>query len=280
MAAEIIDGKKAAEALLRELAEEVRSKRLKPKLATVLVGNDPASVTYVTNKMVACAKVGISAVLHRLPESVSEEELLALVSRLNRDASVHGVLVQVPLPRHIDEQKALSAVAEEKDVDGFSARNLGLLLSGDESMPACTPAGVIRLVEKSGTAVSGANAVVVGRSVNVGKPIAVMLLNRDATVTVCHSKTRDLASFTRNADILCVAAGKPGLVSGDMVKPGATVIDVGTSRVAGKLVGDVDFASVSKVAGKITPVPGGVGPMTVAWLMRNTVKACERACGA
>ncbi|MDD5317561.1 MAG: bifunctional 5,10-methylenetetrahydrofolate dehydrogenase/5,10-methenyltetrahydrofolate cyclohydrolase [Candidatus ainarchaeum sp.] len=277
MAAEIIDGRKIADSLLSALAEEIRGKGLKPKLATVLVGEDPASVSYVAGKIRACERIGVASDAHRLPASVTEGELLKLVGKLNADRSVHGILVQFPLPPHLSEKKVTEAISEEKDVDGFSPRSLGRLFGGDESMPAATPAGVTYLLEAAGVRIAGSHAVVVGRSITVGKPLAAMLLNRDATVTVCHSKTRDLASHTRQADILCVAVGKPGMVSAGMVKKGATVVDVGTTRVDGRLAGDVDFDAVREVAGKITPVPRGIGPMTIASLMRNTVRACERA---
>ena len=279
MAAEMIDGKKISEELLGEVAQEVKAKNLTPKLATILVGDDPASQTYINSKIKACGRCGIISDHHPLPSSATKKELLGLIAKLNKDASVHGILVQVPLPGklHSDEKELVESVSPEKDVDGYTALNLGKLLQGDESMPSCTPAGVILLLEKSRVKVEGANAVVVGRSITVGRPLAAMLINRNATVTVCHSKTKDLAAATRNADILCVAVGKPKLVTKGMVKPGAAVIDVGINRVEGKLVGDVDFDSVKEVAGKITPVPGGVGPMTVALLMRNTMRACERA---
>jgi methylenetetrahydrofolate dehydrogenase (NADP+)/methenyltetrahydrofolate cyclohydrolase len=277
MAAEIIDGKKIAGELLEELAKEIKEKGLKPKLATVLVGENPASKTYVRNKVRACEKIGVESVLHELPDTTTQEELLELVNKLNEDASVHGILVQLPLPEGIDKDKVIEAVAPEKDVDGFKAVNLGKVLSGDESMPSCTPAGVIHLLEKAWVQLEGADAVVVGRSITVGKPVAALLLNRSATVTVCHSRTKELGEVTKKADVLIVAVGKAKMIKADMVKPGATVIDVGINRVEGKLAGDVDFDSVKEVAGKITPVPGGVGPMTVACLMRNTVRACERA---
>lgn len=276
MPAQLIDGKTVSDALMAALSSEVKEKNLKPKLVTVLVGENPASLTYISNKAKACAKVGIEFELKKLGEEVSQKELLELVRALNDDAAVHGLLVQLPLPKHIDEAEVSRAVAPEKDVDGYTPLNLGRLMAGDEFMPSCTPAGVIHLLEVSGVKLEGANAVVVGRSITVGRPLAAMLLNRNATVTVCHSKTKNLAEVTRNADVLCVAVGKPKMITASMVKKGAVVIDVGINRVDGNLVGDVDFEGVKEVAGKITPVPGGVGPMTVAMLLKNTVRACER----
>jgi len=274
--AEIIDGKRIADELLEDLAHEIKANRLKPKLATILVGEDAASKTYINNKVKACARIGVENTHYSLAEDTTPDELLSLIKQLNENKTVHGILVQMPLPKHIDRKIIIGAIAPEKDVDGFNPINIGRLVDGDESMPACTPAGIIHLLEKCGVALEGANAVVVGRSIIVGKPLAMLLLNRNATVTVCHSKTRNLAEITRQADVLCVAVGKPRMITANMVKPGAVVIDVGINRVGGRLVGDVDFESVCKIAGKITPVPGGVGPMTVASLMRNTVHACAR----
>ena len=279
MAAKIIDGKKAAEELIGELAAEVKAKGLKPKLATILVGEDPASVTYVNSKVKACSRVGIESAEFRLKEATTQDELLKLVKKLNADRSVSGILVQMPLPGHIGQKAIINAVLPEKDVDGFNPVNLGKLIDGDESLPSATPGGVIYLLEKEGVKFRGADAVVVGRSITVGKPLAALLLNRDATVTVCHSKTKDLAAVTKRADILCVAVGRPKMITKEMVKPGAVVVDIGINRIDGKLIGDVDFDSVKEIAGKITPVPGGVGPMTVASLMKNTVRACERQKG-
>ena len=272
--AEIIDGNKARDGLLAQLAEEIKREKLTPCLATVLVGDDPGSATYVANKIKACGKIGILSRHAQLLATASEKELLTLVAKLNKDKAVNGILVQFPVPKQISQQKVMEAISPEKDVDGTHPISLGKLLSGDESMPACTPSGIITLLEKV-TQIKGKHAVVVGRSNTVGKPLAVMLLNRDATVTVCHSKTRDLAAVTRTADILCVAIGRPKMVTKDMVKKGAIVIDVGINRVDGKLVGDVDFDGVNGVASAITPVPGGVGPMTIASLMRNTVRAAR-----
>ena len=293
MPAEIIDGKKISEDIRNELRREIA--RLKedhgivPGLCTVLVGENPASVSYVTAKNRACEELGMRSFHHHLPADVTEETLLGLLGELNRTPEVHGILVQLPLPSHIDEKRVLMSIDPNKDVDGFHPLNVGRLMIGEEIFPPCTPAGIRELILRSGTPIEGAEVVVVGRSNIVGKPIAVMLIQKrrdgNATVTICHTKTRDLAFHTRRADILIVAAGHPGAVTGDMIKPGATVIDVGVNRVGttasgkAKLVGDVDFESASQVAGKITPVPGGVGPMTIAMLMANTVKAAKLAAG-
>lgn len=277
MTAEIIDGKKLQDEVLADLGERIRLKGLKPRLATVLVGKDPASIAYVNAKAKACARIGIGNEPYELPEDVSEEELLSLVRKLNQKKEVHGILVQFPLPKGLSQAKVIEAISPEKDVDGLHPINLGKLLGGNEEMPACTPSGVIALLEWSGVGIAGKRAVVIGRSIIVGKPLAALLLNRNATVTVCHSKTENLAEITGQADILCVAIGKPRMITKEMVKPGATVIDVGINRIEGKIIGDVDFDSVKEVAGKITPVPGGVGPMTIAMLLRNTVVACERS---
>lgn len=291
MAAEIIRGKEIAQDIRRELAEEVA--RLKaehdvvPGLATVLVGDDPASVSYVTAKNRTCDELGMRSFHHHLPADTAEDELLELVGRLNREADVHGILVQLPLPPQISESKVLHAIDPDKDVDGFHPVNVGRLLIGEERYPPCTPAGIIELIVRSGTALEGAEVVVVGRSNIVGKPVAVMLMQKrkrgNATVTVCHTRTRDVTEHTRRADILIVAAGRPRAVSADMIRPGATVIDVGVNRVGtapsgkAKLAGDVDFDAAVEVAGKITPVPGGVGPMTITMLMKNTVAAARAA---
>lgn len=290
MPAEIISGKDVAAAIRAELAREAAQLRQEhgvvPGLATVLVGEDPASVSYVTAKGRACEELGMKSLQHTLPATTSEAELLALVDALNRNPEVHGILVQLPLPEQIDESKVLYAVDPDKDVDGFHPVNVGRLLIGEEVFPPCTPAGIQELIVRSGTPTEGADVVVVGRSNIVGKPIAAMMLQKkpgaNATVTVCHTRTRNMAGHTRRADILIVAAGKPKAVTADMVKPGATVIDVGVNRVGftesgkAKLVGDVDFEAVREVAGKITPVPGGVGPMTITMLMKNTLRAARR----
>ncbi len=289
MTAEIISGKDLAKVIRAELGEEVAELKEKhgivPGLATVLVGEDPASVSYVTAKGKACDKIGIKSFQHTLPAEISEEELLKLVDELNHNDAVHGILVQLPLPKHINESKVLYAIDPNKDVDGFHPVNVGRLVIGEEVFPPCTPAGIQELIVRSGTPTEGAELVVVGRSNIVGKPISIMMLQKKAgansTVTICHTRTRNIAQHTRRADILIVAAGKQNAVTADMVKPGATVIDVGVNRIGftesgkAKLVGDVDFEAVKEVAAKITPVPGGVGPMTITMLLRNTVRAAK-----
>jgi len=289
MTAQIISGKDVAQGIRAELAEEAAELKRKhgivPGLATVLVGVDPASVSYVTAKGKACQELGMKSFQHTLPAETGEEELLRLVEELNRNPEVHGILVQLPLPKHITESKVLYAVDPDKDVDGFHPVNVGRLMIGEERFPPCTPAGIQELIVRSGTPTDGAELVVVGRSNIVGKPIAVMMLQKkagaNATVTVCHTRTRNMAEHTRRADILIVAAGKARAITADMVKPGATVIDVGVNRIGftesgkAKLVGDVDFDAVKEVAGKITPVPGGVGPMTITMLMKNTLRAAR-----
>jgi len=295
MTAEIISGKEVAKAIRAELAEEVAELREKqgivPGLATVLVGENPASVSYVTAKNKACKDLGMQSFQHTLPADTSEEDLLKLVDELNDNDDVHGILVQLPLPKHIDESKVLYMIDPDKDVDGFHPVNVGRLVIGEEIFPPCTPAGIQELIVRSGTPTEGAEVVVVGRSNIVGKPISIMMLQKkagaNATVTVCHTRTRDMAAHTSRADVLIVAAGKPKAVTAEMVKPGAVVIDVGVNRVGEKpskrdpnrmvalLEGDVDFDAVKEVAGKITPVPGGVGPMTITMLMKNTVRAAK-----
>ena len=289
MAAQLIDGKQIAQTIREEIrsgVEELRQRHgVTPGLATVLVGDNPASVSYVTAKNKTCAELGMTSFQHTLPATITEDELLALIDRLNRDPAVHGILVQLPLPRGIRESRVIEAIDPRKDVDGFHPINVGRLMLGEPIFPPCTPAGIQELIVRSGTPTEGAEVVVVGRSNIVGKPVAVMLLqkqrNANATVTVCHTQTRDLAAHTRRADILIVAAGRPQAITGEMIRPGATVIDVGVNRVgygdSGKaeLVGDVDFDSAVEVAGKITPVPGGVGPMTITMLMRNTLRAAR-----
>jgi methylenetetrahydrofolate dehydrogenase (NADP+)/methenyltetrahydrofolate cyclohydrolase len=289
MTAEIISGKEVARTIRAELSAEVAELKEKhgivPGLCTVLVGEDPASVSYVTAKGKACEDLGMRSSHHELPAETSEGELLKLVDQLNHNDEVHGILVQLPLPKHINEAKVLLAIDPNKDVDGFHPVNVGRLVIGEELFPPCTPAGIQELIVRSGTPTAGAELVVVGRSNIVGKPIAVMMLQKkagaNATVTVCHTRTRDMAAHTRRADILVVAAGKQNAVTAEMVKPGATVIDVGVNRIGftasgkAKLVGDVDFEAVKEAAGKITPVPGGVGPMTITMLMKNTVRAAK-----
>jgi methylenetetrahydrofolate dehydrogenase (NADP+) / methenyltetrahydrofolate cyclohydrolase len=279
MVARLIDGKALAGAVCAELKPAVAAlaaRNARPGLAAVVAGEDPASRVYVRNKVRACEEVGVRSELHQFAADVSEKKLLECIDGLNRDPAVHGILVQLPLPAHIDDERVLAAVSAWKDVDGFHAENLGLLARGTPRFVACTPAGVLRLLDHAEVPLAGRHAVVIGRSAIVGKPMALLLLQRDATVTICHSKTTRLAELARQADVLVAATGRPRMVGADMVKPGACVIDVGTSRTAdGKLAGDVDFAAVSSVAGWITPVPGGVGPMTVAMLVANTVRATE-----
>ncbi len=274
--AHLIDGKKWSSVSRAETAVEVRrllDKGLKPKLVVVLVGDNPASLVYVRGKEKAAAEVGIDSRIDRLPATTSAQELLAHIEQLNQDDSVHGILVQLPLPDHIDEQTVIATISPEKDVDGFHAHNVGALAIGLPGFVPCTPLGVMKLLEYENMDMTGKHAVVIGRSNIVGKPLSQLLLKANATVTVCHSRTKDMASITRQADLLAVAIGKPEFVTGDMVKPGAVVIDVGINRIEGKLVGDVDFASVEPVASAITPVPKGVGPMTIAMLLHNTVLA-------
>ena len=283
MSAQVIDGKAIAAGWRNETAvrvERLREAGIVPGLAVVIVGEDPASQVYVRNKARACQAVGMHSEVHALPASTPQAQLIAFVRRLNADARVHGILVQLPLPKAIAAQAVIEAIAPEKDVDGFHLQNIGGLVVGEGAFYPCTPWGVMKMLEHEGVALEGAHAVVVGRSAIVGKPMALLLLNAGATVTVCHSKTRDLGAFTRQADVLVAAVGRAGLIHGDMVKPGAVVIDVGINRAAdGRLVGDVDFEAAARVASRITPVPGGVGPMTIAMLLANTVKAAERVAG-
>ena len=283
MSAQIISGKIMSEEIRNDIRTRVEKLKqntgIIPGLTVILVGNDPASEIYVNNKGKGCAEVGIRSETVRLPEDTSEEELIQLIRRLNDDSAVHGILVQLPLPRHINESKVLAEIVPEKDVDGFHLLNVGLLSTGGDGVVACTPKGAMKMIKSTGVDLSGKEAVVVGRSNIVGKPMAMLLLRENCTVTVCHSKTADLAVHTRNADILVAAVGKSRFITADMVKPGAIVIDVGINRVNGKVTGDVDFDSVSDVAGWITPVPGGVGKMTITMLLENTVEAAERTCG-
>jgi len=280
-----IDGNALAAKVRDRIAAEVSSLKARgvtPGLAVVLVGEDPASQVYVRNKVAACAKVGMHSVMHKLPAATTEAELLALIDSLNHDAAIHGILVQLPLPKHIAEKKVLEAVAAHKDVDGFHAENVGALMIGEPRFVSCTPAGCMEMLRDIGmTDLRGKHAVVVGRSNIVGKPMAMLLLHANATVTICHSGTKDLAAQCRQADILVAAVGRPRFIKADMVKPGAVVIDVGINRLpeseGGKLVGDVDFDAVNEVAGYLTPVPGGVGPMTITMLLQNTLVAANRA---
>lgn len=278
--ARIIDGAALAQRIREDVAQRVRAlaaKGVRPGLAVVLVGADPASQVYVRNKVAACEKAGLYSIKEQYPADMTEAELLDRIDALNRDPAIHGILVQLPLPPHMSSHKVIEAIAAEKDVDGFHVSNAGLLMTGQPLFRPCTPYGVMKILEAEGVALRGAEAVIVGASNIVGKPMAMLLLQAGATITICNSKTRDLTAQTRRADVLVVATGKPGMITGDMIKPGAVVIDVGINRGAdGKLCGDVDFASAREVAGAITPVPGGVGPMTIAMLLVNTVEAAER----
>ena len=279
----ILNGKQVAAEIRAELktrAEALRKDGVVPCLAVLLAGDDPASKIYVRNKKRACEEIGIESRELLFPESVTEEELIAQIRALNEDPAVDAMLVQLPLPRHINEARVLAEIAPEKDADGFHVVNAGRLFTGQTSVLPCTPAGCMELLRRANVEFSGKHAVVVGRSNIVGKPMAMLLLNEHCTVTVCHSRTKDLARFTRDADILVAAVGRPGMITGDMIKPGAAVIDVGINRLDnGKLMGDVDFASAEPVAGAITPVPGGVGPMTIAMLMQNAILAAEKRHG-
>ena len=280
--AQIIDGKAIAAKVKAQVKEEaaalVRERGLTPGLAVVLVGDNSASKVYVRNKERACKEVGFVSRKHVLPEDTSQEELLALIDALNGDSAVHGILVQLPLPGHLDEKAVIARIRPEKDVDAFHVENAGRILLGDYGFLPCTPAEILTLLKESGIAIQGKECVVVGRSNIVGKPMALMMLGENATVTVCHSRTENLAEVTRRADILIVAIGRAKFVTADMVKEGAVVIDVGMDRdKEGKLCGDVDFDTVEQKASYITPVPGGVGPMTIATLMRNTLTAAQRA---
>lgn len=274
MTAQIIDGKKIAQEFRAELAVKTAGLRGVPHLAVILVGNDEASLIYDRNKKKAAEAVGMTCTIHHLPEQTLEQELLALIDVLNADVNVNGIIVQMPLPRHLDARKITERISSAKDVDGFGICNLGRLHAGDSSaMAAATPQGVLYLLQKTLGDLSGKEAVIIGRSNIVGRPLASLLINQSCTVTVTHSKTRDIASLARRADIVVAACGCPKMVKKDWVKPGATVIDVGINRIDGHLCGDVDFDEVKNVAGFITPVPGGVGPMTVAMLLNNTLKA-------
>lgn len=292
MAANLIDGKALAATLREEIkvksAELCKQTGVTPGLGVILVGEDPASQSYVTAKERALAEAGMRSFDYRLPADTSQDKLLALIDELNRNPEVHGILVQLPLPKGLDEAEVIRAIAPEKDVDGFTPVNVGKMVIGEACFLPCTPHGVIKMLERAGVETKGAHAVVIGRSNIVGKPVAHLLAAKraggNATVTLCHTATKDLAAFTRQADILVVASGRPNTVTGDMVKPGATVIDVGVNRVpcegtktGYKLCGDCDFASVSQVAAHLTPVPGGVGPMTITMLLENTYQAAVRS---
>lgn len=285
MSARLIDGKALAqqvrERLAKESAELLAKTGVKPGLSTILVGDDPASHLYVKNKQKACDAAGIYIDDHKLPANTTQADLLALIEKVNGDSKIHGILVQLPLPKHIDSKVVLDAVSPHKDADGFHPYNFGRLVEGHPIFEACTPKGVIKMIESTGVLIEGKRAVVLGRSNIVGKPLALMLLQRNATVTICHSKTKDLPAVCREAELLLIAIGKPKFVTADMVRDGAVVIDVGTNRLPdGKVVGDVDFEPVSHKAGWISPVPGGVGPMTIAMLLDNTVESAKRIAGA
>ena len=274
----IIDGRKIANEIKQDLkkrVEELKKKGIIPKLAIILVGEDPASKIYINMKMISGGEVGIQTELHKFPENFKEEELIKLVQKLNKNKEIHGILVQLPLPKHINENRVIDTIFPEKDVDGLTSINMSRLLNNEEFLVPCTPKGVIKMLEYHEIDLVGKNAVVVGRSRIVGKPMKLMLLNRNATVTICHSKTKDLKEHTKKADILVVAVGKPKLITKNMVKEGVVVVDVGINRVEGKVCGDVDFENVKDVASYITPVPGGVGPITVTMVLKNTLIAAE-----
>ena len=281
MPAQLLDGNALSKKLRAEIAARgaiVTAKGVRPGLAVIVVGDNPASQVYVRNKVKACEDVGFHSVLERYPAELGEEELLARIATFNADSSIHGVLVQLPLPEHISTERILEAIAPQKDVDGFHVSNAGALMVGHPEFRPCTPYGCMKILESIDYPIRGARAVIVGASNIVGKPMAMMLLQAGATVTICNSKTRDLAHHTKDADILVVATGKPKMITGDMVKTGAVVIDVGINRLPdGKLCGDVDFDTAKYIAGWITPVPGGVGPMTITMLLMNTLEATEKA---
>lgn len=283
MGAQIIDGKKVSEQIRGEWMDQVarlKEQGVVPGLAVVLVGEDPASKVYVGSKEKACIALGIYSEVHRLPAETTDEELLSLIDTLNRQPSINGILVQLPLPKHINEKAVIDAISVDKDVDGFHPESVGNLTIGDDSLLPCTPAGVIELIKRSGVDIGGKHAVVIGRSNIVGKPVAMLLLRENATVTICHSRTANMEEIAKQADILVVAIGKAKAIDSRFVKPGAIVIDVGINRLPdGKLAGDVDYEDCLESAGYITPVPGGVGPMTITMLMGNTIKAAKRANG-
>jgi methylenetetrahydrofolate dehydrogenase (NADP+)/methenyltetrahydrofolate cyclohydrolase len=279
MSAKIVDGKLVSQVLREKMklrVEELAKRDIQPGLAVILLGDDAASQVYVRNKVAACQAIGVQSRVYRLAANTSEQKVLEALKLLNNDSEINGILVQLPLPKHIDEDKILEIISPQKDVDGFHKINVGAMVTGHARFYPCTPHGVMKLLEYYGIAIEGRHAVVVGRSNIVGKPMALMLLEKGATVSICNSKTPDLASFTRQADIVVVAVGKPKVLSGDMIKSGATVIDVGINRLPdGSLAGDVDFESVREVAGFLTPVPGGVGPMTITMLLENTIRSSE-----
>ena len=280
MSAKLISGTDLAASIRETIAiraAELTALGHRPGLAVVLVGEDPASQVYVRNKVSACEKAGFKSEMHRLPANTTQDELLSRIAQLNNDESIHGILVQLPLPAHLDSHLVIESIDAEKDVDGFHVSNAGLLMTGKPLFRPCTPYGVMKMLELTGINLKGAEAVVIGASNIVGKPQAMLLLQQGATVTICNSKTRDLRAHCQRADVLVVAVGRPNMITGDMIKPGAVVIDVGINRLPdGKLCGDVDFDSALQVAGWITPVPGGVGPMTITMLLQNTIEAVER----
>jgi len=277
--ATILDGKKCSEVRLEHLKEEIGDSGLIPRLATVIVGSDPASKMYVRMKHRACEQVGIGSVGREMPADATTDQVLKVIGQLNSDPDINGILIQLPLPRQVDTERIIASVSPDKDVDGFHPFNLGLLFSGKPRFVPCTPRGIMTLLSEYQIGIAGKRAVVIGRSIDVGRPMSALLLNADATVTVCHSKTKNLTEELRSADILVSAIGKAHFISRDMVKPGAVVIDVGINQLNGKLVGDVDFEPVKEVASAISPVPGGVGPMTIATLMENTYRAANvRTC--
>ena len=277
----IIDGKKVSSHIIENITTEVKSLKLKidksPGLAVILVGDDPASAVYVRNKNKTCTKIGFQSFENILPSDTSELILLNLIDELNNNENINGILVQLPLPKHISSHKILKAIKPEKDVDGFHLENVGRLVTGNAAFKPCTPAGIIQLLDYYNIDLEGKNAVVLGRSNIVGKPVAFLLLEKNATVTICHSRTKDLSKITRQADVLIAAIGKPNFVTADMVKDDSVIIDVGINRVDGKLVGDVDYQAVSQKVSLITPVPGGVGPMTIAMLMANTLQSFKNS---
>jgi len=279
MTAKIIDGKETARKIrenIKEQVEKLKATGMVPGLAVILVGNDPASQVYVGHKEKACKEVGFHSEVYRLAAETTQEELLALIERLNNDEKIHGILVQLPLPKHLDEKEVINKISPRKDVDGFHPLSAGALFVGEKSLVPCTPKGCIHLIKETGFDLKGKKAVVVGRSNIVGKPAAILLLNENATVTICHSRTQNLKAELLEADVVVAAVGKPNFITGDMIKPGAIVIDVGINRLDdGKLVGDVEFETAKERAGWITPVPGGVGPMTIAMLLQNTLEAAQ-----
>lgn len=275
----IIDGKKISQDIKNELKNEVdelKKQNTTPGLAVVIVGEDPASKVYVRNKEKACEEIGIKSFAHVLPEETSEENLLSLIDELNNNSDVHGILVQLPLPKHIDSNKIIFAIDPKKDVDGFHPENVGKMTTGNDALLSCTPAGMIELLKREQIQIEGSHCVVIGKSNIVGKPVSILLLNEGGTISVCHSKTKNLKEITKQADILVVAVGKPNFVTPDMIKEGVVIIDVGINRLDnGKIVGDADFEACEEKASAITPVPGGVGPMTIAMLMKNCIKSAS-----